>query len=493
MRTKLQSFFLLYPALLLAFFAVIGMEAFLLQAPYLLLLVVCFWVLYLPDWKLPMLGSVIAASAFLLASSTFQFIPIPEGTTGKAWIQIDHLSHQTGKYGASWIYKGRIKEFSEGEITLREVPFFMSIPEKNTVRPSADKDYIVPCTVKQGRGKSAVLKPLPKCTWEPVDKSSLAEVRFSAKQTVKKWIADRFASPISVSFLSGLIIGEFDDPNLRKDFGRFGLLHILAISGFHFAIFAKLLGLLFRPFLHPRWTSLAIAGLLSVYFFFLGWGPSVVRAWMTILVFLSATLKGRLSSPLNSLGLALLFSTLLDPLLLENLGFQFSFLATAAILLAFNPSLDLLNRLFPKRDLSEVLKWPIFDRFTFLFLGYIKSNFALTLATGITVIPLSLYYFQLFPILSLIYNLFFPTLVSVSMSLLLLGFLLSPFPWIADQIHKTNDYFTSFILNLTSNVPENYDFFLSSPPFSATLLVIFNIIMLIIFIYCRKQDYELNY
>lgn len=483
----MRSFFHLYPALMLALFAIIGIEASLQNAPYLLLLVLCFWV---PPKRF-LLGISVTLGAFFFTNASFHFSPIPsEGVTGKAWIQIDQLSHQSGKYAPSWIYKGRIKEFEN--MTLKEVPFFMTIPDKNNFRPTADQDYIVPCTLKQGRGKSVLLKPFPKCKWEPVDKKSFAERRFLTKQAVKTWIKDHFSSPAAVSFLSGLIIGEFDDPALRKDFGRFGLLHILAISGFHFAIFAQMLNYLFSPFLPPKWASLTSACLLSAYFFFLGWGPSVVRAWMTILVFFSATLKGRLSAPLNSLGLALLFSAFLDPLLLENLGFQFSFLATAAILLSYEPALDLLHRLLPKRPLEEVLKWPLFDKLAFLFLGYIKNNLAISLATAIVILPMSLYYFQVFPCLSLIYNLFFPTLVSISMCLLLLGVLFTPIPGIGDQIHKINDYFTSFVLNLTSDVPENYDLFLTSPAFPSTLLIVFNIIMLIIFIYCRKPRVKLQ-
>jgi competence protein ComEC len=489
----IRSFFNLHPALAYAFSAIIGIEASLQGSGWLLLLAFCFWALFLPDWKRLLLGSSVAAAAFFLTHATFHFSLLPpEGAAGYAWIQIDQLSHQSSRYAPSWIYKGRIQEFSGDNGNLKGVPFFMAIPDHKGFHPVADRDYLLHCTVQQGRGKGVILKPIPNSAWEPVERSSFAEARFSAKQAVKGWIAAHFTSSIAVSFLSGLVTGEFDDPGLRKDFGRFGLLHILAISGFHFAIFAQGLTYLFRPFLSPKRASLAVMGLLSVYFFFLGWGPSVVRAWMTILLFFSANFKGRLSSSLNSLGLALLFSALLDPLLLENLGFQFSFLATGAILLGFEPALSLLHRVFPTRPLKEVLEWPILDRLAFMLLGYMKNNFAISLATTLIALPMSLYYFQTFPLLSLIYNLFFPTLVSISMSLLLLGLIFTPIPWIANGVHKINDYATSFILNLTSDIPEKYDFFLTSPPFPATILIIYNITILIIFIYCRKPSNELQ-
>lgn len=312
-------------------------------------------------------------------------------------------------------------------------------------------------------------------------------------QNVKNWILDHFTAPATVAFLSGLIIGEFDDPHLRKDFGRFGLLHILAISGFHFSIFAKLLSSLFRCFFKPYFSSLAIISLLSAYFFFLGWGPSVVRAWMTILLFFGAYLKERSSTSLNSLGIALLFSIIIDPLLLENLGFQFSFLATASILLGFEPALAFIHRWSPKRPLEEVLTWPLFDRLAYLFLGYIKNSLAISLATTLIALPMSLYYFQTFPLLSLIYNLFFPFLVSISMTLLLIGFIFTPFPWISSGIHMLNDYFTSFILNLTYDVPDNFNFFINSPSFSPILLIIFNIFLFITLIYCHKSNDEIKF
>ena len=130
--------------------------------------------------------------------------------------------------------------------------------------------------------------------------------------------------------------------------------------------------------------------LLSLYFLFLGWGPSILRAWFTLLVYLGAYFHERFSSPINSLGACLLLATLIDPLLLENLGFQFSFLTTGAILLGFEPCSELLNRISPKRPLETVYKWPWIDQCSYITLGFMKNGLSLSCATTCTALPISL-------------------------------------------------------------------------------------------------------
>src|ERR1700722_20309854 len=60
--------------------------------------------------------------------------------------------------------------------------------------------------------------------------------------------------------------------------------------------------------------------------------------------------------------------------------------------------------------------------------------------------------------MSLLYNLFFPFLVSISMLLLLLGMGISLFlPPLGSAIHLLNSHYTHFVLNLTFNMPPAVD------------------------------------
>lgn len=488
--STIKSFFKRYPSLIFAISAIVGAEAALQSAPVWLLLLLLAYFLY-KKW---IYTSLYGLTVFFLTSYSIQLSPIPEeGVTGKARIRIDHLSYKKGQYQASWIYKGRVQAFDGEGISIKGIPFFLSLPAKKDNRPLANCDYEILCHIKKGKGNQLILKPLTSASWQALESFSLSELRFFMKNKVKRWIERQFSSPSTNQFLSGLVIGEFDDRQLREDFGRFGLLHLLAISGFHFSILAGLLELLLRPFFHAGRLTFAMLIILSLYFLFLGWGPSLLRAWITLLLYLGAYFHEKFSSPINSLGVALLTSIFLDPLLLENLGFQFSFLTTAAILLGLESFSNLFNRIFPKRASDTVITWRWEDQLTYILLGFMKNGLSLACATTFIAWPLSIYYFGTFPLLSLVYNIFFPFLVSISMALLLIGSLLSFIPPLASKIHLVNDYFTSFILNMTYDLPKSWDYIVQGPHFSSIQLIIYIIIIFVISIYFQKYNKELKY
>ena len=454
-----RRFFSRYPAfgfgLIAAFGALIGLH----RLPICLILLIPISFLLYPDQKTRISSFALGMTAFFVVFHTIYFPEIPkEGVIGKARISIEHLSLSSTSHQSSYIYKGKILAFSGDGIEIKGVPFYLTLPSKKKTRPLANCDYEISCLLKEGRGLLAILKPLPKTEWTPIGSYSLSETRFHLKQSFRAWMEKQFTSPSTIQFLSGLVIGEFDDKTLRQDFGRFGLLHLLAISGFHFSIIASLLLLILRPFFQDKALNLVLIIVLSLYFAFLGWGPSILRAWFTLLLYLGAYFHEKFSSPINSLGACLLIASFIDPSLIENLGFQFSFLTTGAILFLLEPTLNIFNRIFPKRPLDTVLGWSWTDQISYIFLGFIKNGLGLSCATTCTALPISLYYFGTFPLLSLVYNIFFPFLVSISMSLLLLGSLLSFFPFLSHPVHLANDYFTSFILNLTYEIPESWDF-----------------------------------
>lgn len=454
-----RNFFSLYPAFGFALIAALGAEMALHGLPLFLIFLPLFGLLFYTQKKAIISSTSLGILAYLLVFFFIYFPPIPEnGVAGTAKISIEHLSLSSTAHRSSYVYKGKILSFVGENVEIKGVPFYLSLPASKKNRPLANCDYEITCRLKKGRGLQAILNPLPKTPWIPLKAYSLSELRFHLKQKLKTWMETQFTTPSTIQFLSGLVIGEFNDKNLRRDFSRFGLLHLLAISGFHFSIIASLLILLLRPFFHDKALNLVLILLLSLYFLFLGWGPSILRAWFTLLVYLGAYFHEKFSSPINSLGACLLIATFIDPLMLENLGFQFSFLTTGAILFGLEPCAALFDRIFPKRSIETVYKWPWVDQFSYIILGFMKNGLSLSCATTCTALPISLIYFGTFPLLSLVYNIFFPFLVSISMSLLILGALLSIFPFFSYPVHLANDYFTSFILNLTYDIPESWDF-----------------------------------
>jgi competence protein ComEC len=405
-----------------------------------------------------------AGIAFLLGMALFLYshaeypdpkIPI-EGVEGITALHIERISKIERRNGNRFIYRGTIQGFwdedGRSSLPLKNSPFILSRPEKAGPRPEAHADYLVRARLRLNEQGKVIIEGSDSSSWEKIPWSfSLAEWRFRAKTAVNHYIQSQFQAKPVQSFLSGLLTGEFDDRELFDSFKELGLIHLLAISGFHFSLIASLAALLLRLVVPDRLLPYLLTALLSCYFLFLGWGPSVLRAWMTILLFYSASFCNRFSDSMNALGVALLFSLLIDPPLIQNIGFQFSFLTTAAILFMNPLCAAWIDRFFPLHPYKEAFQWNLVSKHSYIFLRFGLAQLALGMATSAFALPLSLLIFGSFPPLSIVYNLFFPSLVSLSMSLLMLGLLVAPIPWAPSIVHGLNDYFTSFLLNMTKN------------------------------------------
>lgn len=321
-----------------------------------------------------------------------------------------------------------------------------------------------------------MLKLSPDEPWRPVLRSrSLAERRYQAKEALSAHIRSHFPNRRSAAFLSGILTGEFDDRLMLHEFGRFGLQHIMAISGFHFAIVAAIFTFLMRLFLEKRAAAFILIGLLTLYFIFLGYNPSIIRAYVAVTIMLIGSLWERQGTGLNSLGFALMLLLLYDPLLCLHIGFQYSFAATGAILLFFSPLETLLQKWFPKRFLGHLMETGWLNQHGYLLLSLLRQGMALGIAVNLVTVPMMLYHFHRFPWMSLLYNLFFPAMVSVSMLLLILG-LISPF--LSGVLHGLNGVYTSFMLDLTYTIPPALDLVLRVESFPIEVLAIYLTLLL---------------
>ncbi len=450
------------PALLYALVVLIASSA--AFSGNLILLIPAVFILFplVPDWKRLLILLILGGSAFGFVNSAYDFPEVPkEGIRGTGYFEISSLSSRRTPYGMQWVYQGKLRYFHGYQI----IPCTISISEKEW---PANQSYKVTGTLKKSKKGSYFFVTDKKIAWLPVKGSwSLAEMRFNAKQTVSKYIIDHIPNRRAADFLAGLATGNFEDPLMFNEFARFGLQHIMAISGFHFAIIASILGIILRLIIPEKYSTPLLIFLLSSYFFFLGDSPSIIRAWITILVALvGITLEKRVFG-LNSLGAAILFIVIYSPLMCSSVGFQFSVLSTAAILL-FYPIFDRL--LTMKRSLSDMVEMDWFDQHGYAILTTFRQALALGLAVNIVAIPAMLFYFQKFPYLSLLFNLFFPFLVSISMLLLIVGLILGPLGGI---VHLVNSYYTDFALNFLYGMPTSFDYILKIKSFPAEVLVVY--------------------
>ena len=171
----------------------------------------------------------------------------------------------------------------------------------------------------------------------------------------------KFLDPAETGLLMGLLAGDRSGipEMLRSDFQRSGLVHVLAISGFHVVLLAGMLMIFLKATGLPHKIVIIIAvTLLAIYVPVTGGSPAVRRAVMMFAIPQIGTLFGKPANTLNSLGVALLLIILPEPSVIWNPGFQLSFAATAGIIIGtpHNPT-----KLLP--DSSAIPHSPFQDAF----------------------------------------------------------------------------------------------------------------------------------
>lgn len=405
-------------------------------------------------------------------------IPTPhfseEKIEGLAEFHIESLKIQPSPFHRSLLYKGTLTTFTTEEGVSHDLPCSLYMPLRKN-RPLADQDYKIAGTLIAKDGRRYLLKPDKKKVWEPIAKTwSLAEWRFQAKEKVCAFLKKEIPSPKSASFLSALATGDIDERALTLEFSRLGIQHILAISGFHFALMAAFFSFFLRLFLKPKHAAVLLLILLTGYFFFIGNGPSVARAWIAISLFLIAQIKELRMTGLNALGMGLIVEILCDPMLILHIGFQLSFLATLSILLVYPAMNKLAWNLLPRRPIDNLAGMRRFSQHIYLIGATLRQSISLNLAVHLATVPLLLFLFHKFPILSLGYNLFIPLGASLSLLLLctsLLGNLLVP-P-LGHLLHQINSAFTAALLKTAEHPPAIFDFSLRLKPFPLAVLLAF--------------------
>ncbi|QVL57386.1 MAG: ComEC/Rec2 family competence protein [Simkaniaceae bacterium] len=374
---------------------------------------------------------------------------LPKEDLGRAHFHIEEIKRHPGPVKTTFCYSGTIKTFEGEKGTYYHLPARLYLPLNQKHLP-ANIDYLITGTLTEISKGLYILKPARKTSWIPIEKTkSRAEWRYEKKQSVKKWIDSRFKDKKVALLLSALATGHLENRYLAYKFNAVGLQHLLAISGFHFALLSFFLAFFLKRFLPEKLLALSLILLLTTYFFYMGAAPSISRAWIGVLIYLIGLLFRYRPTPLNALGVALLVALLFDPLIILHIGFQLSFGATLGILLFYRPIEISLHKLFPKRPYLQLLSMSRLDQCGYLFCTYLRSVLALQGAVLTFTLPLLLFHFQTFPLASLFYNLFFPLLFSILLALFLLhlDFLTAPF--------------ATFLITLVENAPKKLLFSIS--------------------------------
>lgn len=201
----------------------------------------------------------------------------------------------------------------------------------------------------------------------------------------------------AASLLTGILLGvEGGIPaDLKDAFAATGTTHIVAISGFNIAIISGIFYGLFRRLLGPRRAVWPSIGGVVLYTLLVGAGASVVRAAIMGILYLLGRHLGRPTHVPASLAAAAFGMTLINPLVLWDVGFQLSFAATLGLVLYADRF---------QRGAVRLLSHVVSEERARQSMGFLSDALLVTLAAQIVTLPLTLYYFRRLSLISLLTN-----------------------------------------------------------------------------------------
>lgn len=276
----------------------------------------------------------------------------------------------------------------------------------------------------------------------PSELSLIRRVHQYSLDQLNKYIYDEETHAL----LEALLMGDKANlsPELRQQYADTGIVHIIAISGAHIAIFFLLIVILLAWVKHKKyhWVKyMAALPLIWLYVLVAGAPPSAVRAaTMFSILGIGFTLQKH-PNGINQLLAAAFILLCANPFWLYDVGFQLSFIAVLSILLFYRPIYKLFS---PSNKIT----------------GMLWGAISVSIAAEILIAPLVIYYFHLFPFQFIIANvlayLFIGVVLIAGMLLLLFSFSSALAGSIAVIIMQLADWFNSLIRVLQELNPDSF-------------------------------------
>lgn len=169
-----------------------------------------------------------------------------------------------------------------------------------------------------------------------VEKIERIPSKISMYYTIKNKIEKRMLkSPKSIAYLQTFLLGE--DGNLkeevRESFRLNGISHLFAISGMHVSLLSGVFLSLLKKIKVKEKTRYFIVSLLLISYLLYTFSPSVLRATLFFLLFSLNKIYYFNIKPFHLFLLTFSICILINPYFIRMIGFQYSFLISASLIL----------------------------------------------------------------------------------------------------------------------------------------------------------------
>lgn len=242
-----------------------------------------------------------------------------------------------------------------------------------------------------------------------IDKSKSVWYRFvnqlfliinNLKEKIVELVKVNIEEPYN-SVILRLTIGykDTESENIYKYFQDAGVAHVLVVSGLHVVFVYSFLYFVLKFFIFDRKVRIVFVSFLTIIFMLItGCSPPVVRSTIIVLLFSISELLSRKQNSVRLLIFSAFIILLINPTNLFSASFQLSFIACFGIIY-FYPLLFSCLKNFIER--------------TYHIIGYIIKLFLVTTSAQVVTIPILMYYFNKFSIISFVSNVIVVPLTSV--------------------------------------------------------------------------------
>ena len=281
--------------------------------------------------------------------------------------------------------------------------------------------------------------------------------------------------------LNALLFGQriLLDTETIAAYSNAGVIHILAISGLHVGIFFLILNFLLQPLNRHKKGKLIKLLLILVFLWSFalisGLSASVTRAVIMFSILSIGKHYNQQNNTLNTVAFSALLLLCYNPNYIFDVGFQLSYAAVISIVL-LNPFFKYFH--FTK---NKIVKYSL-------------DIILVSLAAQIGVLPLSIYYFNQFPVLFLVANIIVIPLTTIILFTGLATLIITPF---STQIALFLGRILSIIIewmNTYINWISKFDYSIKNISFTGTLCFIaYLTIAIFVYLLYEKKSRNLKY
>lgn len=235
--------------------------------------------------------------------------------------------------------------------------------------------------------------------------------------------------------------------NVKSDFKKAGMSHLLVVSGMHMSVVAMIFLFIFKRLLRKKFIYCPITILLVLFYMVLtGLSFSVIRSSIMVVLMLLGMMISRQSDSLNSLGISAFVILLFNPYSAGDVGLLLSFGSTMGIILFSRPIRNfLVEKLkFHKRILIHIL-----------------DLIAITLSACTFSTPILILFFKRISLVQILSNLLISPVFEFLLIVVMIGGVLgltgiavlySPFLFVADKLAT----YIRWVASTTSKLPFSY-------------------------------------